>query len=589
MIKKILLTLVGILASAAAHGQIAISQLPNANLPLTGAEQTIVNQNGSTRKTTVSSFGAIFPPLNATYILQSPNAGVPNSRTLVGTANEILLSDGGPLGNLVLSTPQPICTTCSPTFSGATLTGVLNGTAALFSSTLQSSGYTGTTGTFSSTLQSSGYTGTTGTFSSTLQSNGYTGTTGSFSGALSAGSFSLTTPLPASSGGTGFGTYTIGDILAANSSTTLVRVNDVAAGSYFRSGGAGVLPLWSTLTLPNAATTGDLLVATGTNAIGNLTAVAAGRYLRSNGAGAAPVYSTVTIPNTAVLGDIWYGSAANVVSALAGNITTTKQFLTQTGTGTVSATPAWGVITASDLPGGFSGFANPTGLIGLTANNGVATTGTRSDATHALDQSIVPTWTGIHTFTPRDVHNGGETVSPSSGFGIVFQSGAVSAANSFISPSSDQTVYSLLGRTQAGPGIQARWDSASGNRYLSFGQYDNTSTYTETLRIQNLAVTYMNGGNQAFVAFGTVTNNGTVCAVAPTVSNFGIASCTRTGTGQVTVTFSGTDSLLRGCVGIVAGSPGFVSILSRATNTAGLASYNSAAVLTDQNIEISCW
>jgi hypothetical protein len=132
--------------------------------------------------------------------------------------------------------------------------------------------------------------------------------------------------------------------------------------------------------------------------MGNLADVAVGSYLRSGGVGANPVYSTTTIPNTSVLGDIWYGSAANVISALAGNTTTTKQFLTQTGTGAVSASPTWSTIAASDLPGSFSGFANPSGLIGLTAANGVATTATRSDATHALDQGISPTWTGTHTF-----------------------------------------------------------------------------------------------------------------------------------------------------------------------------------------------
>lgn len=43
-----------------------------------------------------------------------------------------------------------------------------------------------------------------------------------------------------------------------------------------------------------------------------------------------------------------------------------------------------------------SGFANPSGLIGMTAVNGVATTGTRSDARHAIDPAISPTWTGQH-------------------------------------------------------------------------------------------------------------------------------------------------------------------------------------------------
>jgi len=43
--------------------------------------------------------------------------------------------------------------------------------------------------------------------------------------------------------------------------------------------------------------------------------------------------------------------------------------------------------------------ANPTATVGLTANNGTATTFMRSDATPQLSQAIVPTWTGQHTFS----------------------------------------------------------------------------------------------------------------------------------------------------------------------------------------------
>lgn len=43
-------------------------------------------------------------------------------------------------------------------------------------------------------------------------------------------------------------------------------------------------------------------------------------------------------------------------------------------------------------------FANPTASVGLTANNGVATTAMRSDASPAISQAIAPTWTGLHTF-----------------------------------------------------------------------------------------------------------------------------------------------------------------------------------------------
>jgi hypothetical protein len=46
-----------------------------------------------------------------------------------------------------------------------------------------------------------------------------------------------------------------------------------------------------------------------------------------------------------------------------------------------------------------TGIANPTGTIGLTAVNGVATTVPRSDSAPALSQAITPTWTAAHTFT----------------------------------------------------------------------------------------------------------------------------------------------------------------------------------------------
>lgn len=50
------------------------------------------------------------------------------------------------------------------------------------------------------------------------------------------------------------------------------------------------------------------------------------------------------------LGSLLYGSASNVYSSLAGNTSATKQFLTQTGTGSASAAPAWGTIAAGDVP-----------------------------------------------------------------------------------------------------------------------------------------------------------------------------------------------------------------------------------------------
>jgi Pectate lyase superfamily protein len=50
------------------------------------------------------------------------------------------------------------------------------------------------------------------------------------------------------------------------------------------------------------------------------------------------------------LGDILYENATPTPARLPGNTTAVKNFLTQTGTGSVSAAPAWGTIAVADLP-----------------------------------------------------------------------------------------------------------------------------------------------------------------------------------------------------------------------------------------------
>lgn len=53
-------------------------------------------------------------------------------------------------------------------------------------------------------------------------------------------------------------------------------------------------------------------------------------------------------------------------------------------------------------------FANPTAQVGLSAVNGAATTAMRSDAAPALDQGIIPTWTGLHTHQADIVMDGAD-------------------------------------------------------------------------------------------------------------------------------------------------------------------------------------
>lgn len=58
-----------------------------------------------------------------------------------------------------------------------------------------------------------------------------------------------------------------------------------------------------------------------------------------------------TNQSTYALGDMLYSSAVNTLSKLAGNTTAVKLFLSQTGTGAVSAAPIWSAIAGTDIPG----------------------------------------------------------------------------------------------------------------------------------------------------------------------------------------------------------------------------------------------
>ena len=160
--------------------------------------------------------------------------------------------------------------------------------------------------------------------------------------------------------------------------------------------------------------TGDLLYGSGTNTWGKLTAGAGYKSLVMNAggtnvewnavaldqsgsvSGALPATNGGTGQSTYTLGDTVYSSAANTLAKLAGNTTTTKKFLIQTGTGSVSAAPEWGTVDGADVSGNISGSAGSvanaltlgTYLTGTSFNGSAAVTAT-VDATSANTASKV--------------------------------------------------------------------------------------------------------------------------------------------------------------------------------------------------------
>jgi hypothetical protein len=119
----------------------------------------------------------------------------------------------------------------------------------------------------------------------------------------------------------------------------------------------------------NTVTTGDLLYGSGTNTWSKLAAGAAYRSLVMNAGGTNVEWNAVALnqsnavsgalgatnggtgQSAYAVGDILYSGTTNALTKLAGNTTTTKKFLGQTGTGAASAAPSWQQPAATDITG----------------------------------------------------------------------------------------------------------------------------------------------------------------------------------------------------------------------------------------------
>lgn len=101
------------------------------------------------------------------------------------------------------------------------------------------------------------------------------------------------------------------------------------------------------------------------------------------------------------LSGTWNSQNVNLAAGapfIAGNLPVANL---NSGTGAAAGT-YWSGAGTWTTPAGTLTLANPSGLIGMSAVNGVAATAERSDGTHAIDPAIVPTWTGIHTWSSTE-------------------------------------------------------------------------------------------------------------------------------------------------------------------------------------------
>jgi hypothetical protein len=205
----------------------------------------------------------------------------------------------------------------------------------------------------------------------------------------------------ATHGGTGLSAYTAGDLVYSNATNMLTNLAIGSTGqTLIVSGGA---PVWGALNLAGVGVSGVLP--------------------ENHGGTNQASYTT---------GDMLYASATDTLSKLSGNTTTTKKFLSQTGTGSASQAPVWDNITASDISSGTLGAANggtglssyavgdliyASGATTLTTLAGVAT----GNALISGGLTTAPLWGKIglttHVSGTLGVTNGGTGVTTSTGSG----------------------------------------------------------------------------------------------------------------------------------------------------------------------------
>jgi hypothetical protein len=143
--------------------------------------------------------------------------------------------------------------------------------------------------------------------------------------------------VPATAGGTGQTSYAVGDLIYADTTTTLAKLPDVATGNALISGGVGVAPSWGKIGLTTHVS-GTLPVANGgTGQASNLT-----QY------------------------GIVYGSTTTAMA------TTLAGTATQVLHGNASGAPTWSAVSltadvSGTLPVANGGFGNTTGYLPYTS------------------------------------------------------------------------------------------------------------------------------------------------------------------------------------------------------------------------------
>ena len=159
----------------------------------------------------------------------------------------------------------------------------------------------------------------------------------------------------------------LGDMIYGTNGGTAARLagNATSAREFLvsaASAGSASPPSWGTLTAADIPVLNQNTTGTAANVTG-IIAIVNGGSGTTTAIGAFNAVSPMT-----TLGDIEYENAAPSGTRLAGNTSTQRQFLSQAGNGTISAAPAWSVV-SGQIIGGPTSYAPATaGTFVITSN-----------------------------------------------------------------------------------------------------------------------------------------------------------------------------------------------------------------------------
>jgi hypothetical protein len=309
-----------------------MSNIPISSLPLTtavdGSEFVPIVQGGTTKRTTIADIST-FPAVGGSFVMATLTPNLTASRLLSAQAGVTTVTDGGPLGNITVGIAtngigntqlrqgaalSVIGNSGTATASVADIAGAAGqilrvndaGTALGFGTIdLSNAASVGP-----NTLTLAGPLATAGAFSSTFTMTGATNVTFPTSGTL------------ATTSGPALPSVNQGDLLYGSATNVLSTLpKNTTATEYLSNTGTSNNPAWSQVNLANGVS---------------------GTLPATNGGTSQSTYAT---------GDTLYASAANTLSKLSGNVTTAKQYLSQTGTGAASAAPVWATVAGADITG----------------------------------------------------------------------------------------------------------------------------------------------------------------------------------------------------------------------------------------------